>query len=137
MDSRVPFNGSLTREKFLFNEMRITARLMCQCLTDEEIVEAVKGDNLFQYPTEKLVVNLAKVCIKRLHALESDELVEYVADGSSILAKQVCLYAMMQTYRLVWEFMRVVIAQKYKNRDYTYSKKDINVFLGLVYKEEK
>ena len=47
------YSGGLTREQFMFNEMRITARLMTEGLSDQEILERVYNGNLFQYPTEK------------------------------------------------------------------------------------
>ena len=60
-----PYNGALTREQFLFYEMRTTAKLVAAGLTDEEVTEAIVKDNLFQYPTEKSIKNLAGVCLKR------------------------------------------------------------------------
>lgn len=52
------YNGSdgLTREQFLFHEMRVTARLMDGGLDDKQIVDAVINDNLFQYLTENCIV---------------------------------------------------------------------------------
>lgn len=43
-------------------------------------------------------------------------------------AKQICLYAMMKQYRLVWDFMIMVIGENYRIRDDTFTQKDINVF---------
>jgi hypothetical protein len=53
-----PYNGSgaLTREQFLFYETRIIAKLLCDDgLTDEEAIEKVVNENLFQYPTERMI----------------------------------------------------------------------------------
>ena len=50
-----PYNAVLTREQFLFYEMRTTARLIAEGLEDSEIIERVVQENLFQYPTEKMV----------------------------------------------------------------------------------
>ena len=52
MDSTYPYIASLTREPFLFFEMRTTARLMFEGLGDDEIVDQICKENLFQYPTE-------------------------------------------------------------------------------------
>ena len=41
--------GSITREQFLFYEMRTTARLMNGGLSDEEILKRIIEENLFQY----------------------------------------------------------------------------------------
>ena len=47
------YSGALTREQFMFQEMRITARLKLEGLTDQDIIASVYEDNLFQYPTER------------------------------------------------------------------------------------
>ena len=60
--------------------------------------------------------------------INDKNLVEIIANGSSESAKQICLYAMMKHYRIVWEFMTTVIAEKFKLKDLLYSRKDINVF---------
>ena len=52
-------SGSLTREQFLFFEMRTTAKLMIEGLTDEEIYERIYSENLFQFPTEKSIIGKA------------------------------------------------------------------------------
>ena len=55
--NRSPYSGtgSLTREQFLFFEMRTTAKLMTEGLSDEEIHQRIYEDNLFQFPTEKSI----------------------------------------------------------------------------------
>lgn len=126
--NQVPYKAGITREQFLFHEMRTTAKLMNKGLDDEAIVNEIIEDNLFQYPTEKMIKNLAKVCVARLHTINDKYLVEIIANGSSESAKQICLYAMMKHYRIVWEFMTTVIAEKFKLKDLSYSRKDINVF---------
>ena len=46
--SQSPYIASITREPFLFYEMRIAARLISEGATDEEAVEQITRDNLFQ-----------------------------------------------------------------------------------------
>ena len=98
-----PYKGSaqITREQFLFYEMRTTAKLICEGLEDNEIIDRIVEDNLFQYPTEKSIRRMAKACIVRLKGICDIDLVEAVASQSSETAKQICLYAMMKQYRLV------------------------------------
>ncbi|MBQ5512716.1 MAG: DUF1819 family protein, partial [Bacteroidales bacterium] len=79
-------------EQFYFYEMRTTARLMCSGLTDEQIAEQIIADNLFQYPTERTIKQAISACIRRLHALDDEQLVFAVAEMDSTTAKQVCLY---------------------------------------------
>jgi len=63
------YNGGLTAEQFLFYEMRIVSKMYTQGKPLEEILETVKRDNLFQYPTERQVSRLTRACYKHgLHA---------------------------------------------------------------------
>ena len=128
MDHSYPYIASLTREPFLFYEMRSTAKLMSEGLSDEAIAEEIVKQNLFQYPTEKSITRMAKACIKRLHALEDDTLVMAIASQPTDVAKQICLYAIMKQSRLVWEFMLTVIGEKYRLRDTSFGKIDLNTF---------
>ena len=98
MDHSYPYIASLTREPFLFYEMRSTAKLMSEGLPDEAIAEEIVRQNLFQYPTEKSITRMAKACIKRLHALEDDTLVMAIASKPTDEAKQICLYAICLLY---------------------------------------
>ena len=49
-----PYTGVITREQFLFYEMRTTARLAEEGLTDTEIADRICNENLFQYPYGKV-----------------------------------------------------------------------------------
>ena len=49
MNTNTPYNASLTREPFLFYEMRTTARLMDEGLSGEEVIAKIADENLFQY----------------------------------------------------------------------------------------
>ncbi|MBR5915378.1 MAG: DUF1819 family protein [Spirochaetia bacterium] len=125
-----PYKGSgqITREQFLFHEMRTTAKLMCEGLPDKKIIDRIVKENLFQYPTEKSIRQMAIDCVERLNCLGDKTLVSAVASSSSETAKQICLYAMMKQYRLVWDFMLTVIGEKYRMQDFSFGKKDINIF---------
>ena len=130
------YNGALTREQFLFYEMRTTAKLLSEGKSDKEVVDEIIKDNLFQYPTEKSIKLIANGCIKRLRALNDDELIKAIAEQPSDVAKQVCLYAMMKRNRLVWEFMISVIGQKYASRDLTLKRSDLNAFFMQLQEQD-
>ena len=119
---------TITREQFLFNEMRIVAKLLCEGKEDKEIIDEVVKDNLFQYPTERMIDNLCKVCLARFHAADSNELISIVAHDPSDVAKQACLYLMMNYYRIVRDFMITVIGEKYRTKDMSFTKMDMNSF---------
>ncbi len=65
MDHSYRYIASLTREPFLFYEMRSIAKLMAEGNSDDAIVKEIVEQNLFQYPTEKSITRIAKACIKR------------------------------------------------------------------------
>jgi hypothetical protein len=123
-----PYKASLTREQFLFYEMRTTAKLMSEGLTEDKIIERIVEDNLFQYPTEKSIKRMAAACITRLKTMDDDSLVSAIATQPADVAKQICLYAMMKKSRLLWDFMLTVIGEKYRLKDTTFGKIDLNIF---------
>ena len=122
------YNAALTREPFLYFEMRTTAKLMVEGLTDKQIVDQICEDNLFQYPTEKSIKKMAAACVKRLKAMEDESLVDAIASQPMDVAKQICLYALMKQSRLIREFMVTVIGEKYRLRDSSFGKIDVNAF---------
>ena len=128
MGSSSPYKGTLTREQFLFYEMRTTAKLMSEGLSEDKVVERIVEENLFQYPTEKTIQRMAKTCISRLKAMGNDSLIDAIASQPVDVAKQICLYAMMKQSRLVWDFMFTVIGEKYRLKDMNFGKIDLNVF---------
>lgn len=122
------YNGGLTREQFLFYEIRTVASLMQQGLSRDEIIERITQENLFQFPTERMITSIASTCFKRIDALESDALVYNLANAPAEVAKQINLYAMMRYNRIVWDFMTTVIGEKYRTQEFEFSRKDLNVF---------
>lgn len=122
------YNGGLTREQFLFYEIRIVAALQLQGLSREEIVEEIKHANLFQFPTERMISSIAGTCFKRLDALGSETLVYHLANAPAEVAKQINLYAMMKYNRIVWDFMTTVIGEKFRTQELAFSGKDLNIF---------
>lgn len=132
-----PYKGSaqITREQFLFYEMRTTAKLMREGLNDDEIIDRIAEENLFQYPTEKSIRQMAKVCVARLRYID-DDLIEAVASQSSETAKQICMYAMMKQYRLVWDFMIIVIGEKFRIQNFSFSQMDVNVFFMQLQEQD-
>ena len=131
-----PYSAVLTREQFLFYETRTTARLFAEGLNKEEVINRIVDDNLFQYPTEKSIRRMAQVCCRRLEALNSKELQTAIATQPSDVAKQICLYAMMKQYRIVWDFMITVIGTKYQTFDLSFGKIDLNTFFTRLQEQD-
>lgn len=130
------YNGNLTSEQFLFDEMRVTAKLLSAGLSDNEVIEQIIKDNLFQFPTEKKIKTLAKACINRLNSLQDRSLINAIASQPSDVSKQICLYAMMKHNRLVWDFMISVIGEKYKQQNLSFNKLDVNVFFMQLQEQD-
>lgn len=131
-----PYNAAITREQFLFYEVRTTAKLVCEGLNREEVVDRIVRENLFQFPTEKSVRKVALGCLRRLDALKDDILVEAIATQPSTVARQICLYAMICQYRLVWEFMVTVVGTKYRLLDMSFGKIDMNSFFMRLQEQD-
>ena len=128
MNSTYPYIASLTREPFLFYEMRTTAKLLTSGLSTEDTVAQIVAENLFQYPTEKSITRMAKACVKRLQVMKDADLIHAIATQPTEIAKQICLYAMMKQSRLVWEFMLTVIGEKYRSKDSSFGRIDLNTY---------
>ena len=123
-----PYKASITREQFLFYEMRTTAKLLSKGIAESEVISRIVEGNLFQYPTEKSVKRMAGYCVARLNAMGDDSLVSAMANEPFEVSKQICLYSMMKHSRLVWDFMITVIGEKYRQHNLSFGKIDLNVF---------
>lgn len=139
-----PYRGALTREQWLFREICIVARLrLDEDLSDADIVERVVEQNLFQYPTERELKSIARALCRRLTALSDDperraRLACLIAHGTVDQARQTNLYAIACDYRVMWEFMTVVVAPKRRQLDAHLPKREIVSFLeGLRAQDEK
>ena len=128
MNQSAPYIASLTREPFLFYEMRTTAKLLCEGISEEDAVRRIVEENLFQYPTERSLAQIARACIKRLKFMENNSLVQAIASQPVEVSKQICLYAMVKQSRLVREFMVTVIGEKYRLKDLSFGKIDLNTY---------
>lgn len=128
MSTTKHYSGGLTREQFLFYEIRTIASLLCAGNDRTEIYDKVAHENLFQYPTERMIRSMTKICFKRIDALGSDSLISQLAGASAAVAKQINLYAIMRENGVVYDFMTDVIGEKYRTQQLDFSHKDINSF---------
>ena len=79
MERSLIYNGTITAEQFLFYEIRIASKYYLDGTSVEDAIEEIKKNNLFQYPTERLVARMVRSCYKRLDALDDE--------GLSIISK--------------------------------------------------
>ena len=121
--------AAITREQFLLREMQVACGLREEGLSNEEIITIIKAENLIQYPTERMVGNIARVCCKRMDAVDSDAIVSIIASGMHDAAAQANLYAMMCTYPLVRNFMTEVVSRKFQELDYVLGPMEMNAYI--------
>lgn len=122
------YNGGLTREQFLYFEIRIVAQLICEKKSRDEILDEIVRENLFQFPTERMLKTITRASFRRIDALDSQELVSRLANASAEVGKQINLYAIMCENSIVYDFMTEVIGEKYRSQQLDFSSKDVNVF---------
>ncbi len=122
----------ITREQFLLREMRVACQLKLEGLSDDEIIARIKDQNLIQYPTERMVGNIAQVCVKRINAVDSEDIVRIIATGSPEAAAQANLYAMICTYPLVRDFMVNEIGRHYAEYDYALGPMEMNAYITRI-----
>ena len=132
MNRNQTYKAGLTREQFLFHEMRITARLLYQGYSKEAALAEIKRENLFQFPTGRMIKSIARTCFRRYEMLHSQILQQALANGSFSDAKQIHLYAIMRDNALVWDFFVCVIGEKYRIQDFNFSKIDIHRFYAQL-----
>lgn len=123
------YNGGLTREQFLFFETKILAELLTQGYSQTEAIDKIVAENLFQFPTERMIKSIAISCAKRLNSLESDELIRCLARSSSDVGKQINLYAMARQNGIVYDFLVTVVGEKFQTLDFSFSRIDIDRFM--------
>ena len=123
-----PVYMAMTREQFFFTEMREFVRLKLEGLSSTDIIAKITDENLYQFSSRETTKNVAKVCDKRIEALDDPALERAIVEKLASEAKQICLYSIMLQNRTFYDFMVSVIGEKYRNLDLSYSKQDINVF---------
>ena len=121
--------AQITREQFLMREMRVACQLREEGLDDDAVIARIKSENLIQYPTERMVGNIARVCIKRMNAVQSERIVRIIATGLPEAAAQANLYAMMCTYPLVHDFMVNEIGRRYREYDLALGQMEMNAYM--------
>lgn len=132
MSIKKHYSGGLTREQFLFYEIRTIASLLCAGNDRKEIYAKVAQENLFQYPTERMIRSMTNACFKRIDALKSKTSVDFLANAPTSAAKQINLYAIMRENGIVYDFMIDVIGEKYRTQQMDFSHKDINCYFDAL-----
>ena len=103
---------------------------ICFTATEEEILNRVYDDNLFQYPTQREIKSKCRACLKRVAQIKGMPcIMEALAEGLATDGKLAALIALMLQNRLVAEFMVSVVGEKYRTLDYSITQMDMNLFM--------
>ena len=88
MERSLIYNGTITAEQFLFYEIRIASKYYLDGTSVEDAIEEIKKNNLFQYPTERLVARMVRSCYKRLDALDDEQLRQELSSAPAEIANR-------------------------------------------------
>ena len=125
--TEIKYSAALTGEPFLFYESRQVARLKLSGRNRQQIREEIKSQNLFQYATEKSLAKRINAVQKRVDTLD-EMLLRFLAEQPSATAKIINLYAIMNTNKLMLDFMIEVIGEKFEQGNLVLEKRDLNEF---------
>ncbi len=127
--TEIKYSAALTGEPFLFYESRQVARLKLSGRNRQQIREEIKSQNLFQYATEKSLAKRINAVQKRVDTLDKT-LLRFLAEKPSATAKIINLYAIMNTNKLMLDFMIEVIGEKFEQNYLILEKRDLNEFFA-------
>jgi len=128
MSTDLEYSSSLNGASFLLFELKQVVKLKESGLTDQEVREKVKNENLFQF-TNKGRINRALPSVMKRAGVLDEQLFSMLREGSLETGKAINLYSIMKTDVLFFEFMSEVIGEKLQNNDYYIEKKDLNLFM--------
>lgn len=104
------YSARLTGNPFLFFEMRVAAQLMVVGLSEKDIRNKIFNENLFKYKTKKSISKRVNEILRRLNLLSPD-MQSLLANSGSDTAKLICLYAIVKSDLLFFEFMNEVVLE--------------------------
>jgi len=134
--TEIKYSAALTGEPFLFYESRQVARLKLSGRNRQQIREEIKSQNLFQYATEKSLAKRINAVQKRVDTLD-EMLLRFLAEQPSATAKIINLYAIMNTNKLMLDFMIEVIGEKFEQGNLVLEKRDLNEFFAAKREQQE
>ncbi len=134
--TEIKYSAVLTGEPFLFYESRQVARLKLSGRNRQQIREEIKSQNLFQYATEKSLAKRINAVQKRVDTLD-EMLLRFLAEQPSATAKIINLYAIMNTNKLMLDFMIEVIGEKFEQGNLVLEKRDLNEFFAAKREQQE
>lgn len=123
------YSAIMTGEPYLLFEFRQVAKLRLMGLSNIEIRERVRQENLFQYKTNKSVDRTLTAVLRRLDILD-DTLVALCVEGSLGTSRLVTLYGVAKTNLLFFEFLEEVFREKWLLGNELLTMKDLRIFFA-------
>ena len=125
---------SCTKQAYRANRKQ---ELRIKGFSDQEILDRVFQENLFQYPTEREIKSKCRACLKRLDSMADIPFaIEALANSAIGEAKQAALVALMCQSLLMQDFMINVIGEKYRRLDMTLTRRDMNLFFDRLAEQD-
>lgn len=123
------YNSTLSRNRFLFPETKIVAKLKLDGLNDSIIVKTVKEENLFQYKNQRDIIKSVNTILRRLIVLDHT-LLRILAEDNIDRGRMIALFSLWSTDRLFREFLSEVVWEKLYTRQYELQISDMRIFFG-------
>jgi hypothetical protein len=121
------YSSTLSRNRFLYFEMKTIAELKLTRLSETEIRYQVKVENLFQYKTPSGIAKSLNTAIKRIDAID-DTLLKMLAQDGSEIGKLIVSYSIWKMDNLLRDFFVEVLLDKFLTRQYHLENADIHKF---------
>src|SRR5699024_10744618 len=119
------YSAKLTAEPFLYNETKIIAQYLLDGISLEELKRKNIEENLIKYKSPKSIVRVNSPIFERLNVMDSEMLDDFVHTDIET-SKNILLYTIMKTDRLVRDFVFEVYKDKLLMRKDYIEKFDID-----------
>ena len=121
------YSAGIVSHTFWFYETKITAELMLEGFSKQEILQKALDENIYQVDTERRVKRMFSAIYNRLNELP-EELLEYFISCDVYSAKLFVFITIIMRDKLFFEFMHEVFREHIILGDYKFKKSDFDIF---------
>lgn len=129
MSDQLNYSSSLNGATFLMFELKQIIKLKREALSEPEIRQKAKEENIFQFSNKGRITRVLPSLMRRQKVIDST-LGEALLERTVEMGKMINLYTIMKTDRIFFEFMNEVIATKWEDNNHFLEKKDLNIFFN-------
>lgn len=127
MVNGLEYRSTIKSMPFLYKETKKAASLVLKGFKEFEIIDKALKENIFQVKTEARKKVIASITMKRLKVLD-EYLFQKLVNGNIDTSKQIVLYSIMKTDRLLFEFIKEVYKDKCLLKEKYITDADFNVY---------